>query len=291
MSSDWARLGKDGTLLYRPLVIRNLESRTISVVTITGDLQQAPLKKEQDSREASAELTHFQSTEERTVYLNRSTLMLTGTSYTEADQSWHERCLVGNSPDETFKLVSYYLSDVIIVQQNSVKEAASEYMQWVHVCGRLKRSSRQSPPFVVVYIPDANDPTDDWKLELSSIYMELNDVELEKFSNLPNPYIVNEGSELEPLMMELVCQAYQIRESNRHIWSRDEFAQLHEQLVYSFCDRSRCSFAEVEALGALNSLRKYSGDWHDEMEYPEEILVHVLSKNLARYAASLQHGK
>lgn len=292
MLSDWARLGKDGTLLYRPLTNQYLPNGSISVVTITGNLQQPPLNTDTDTQRAAADLSFFQSTAQITVYLNRSTLESFSTPDTKNDEYWREIGLIGNSPDDLFKLVSYYLSDVIIVQHDSVREAATEYMEWARVCRRLKRSSRQSPPYVLVYIRDGHVSIDDWNRELSSIYINVNDVRLEKFTeNLSNPCITPVGADLEALTMELASQAYEVRQSNRHVWSNDEFTKLHEQLVHSFCDGSRSSFAEVDALSALSTLRESSRDWKDEMDYSDEIVVHLLSSNLARYAVNLQHGE
>ena len=156
MTFEWARAGTNGTIWHRPLVHHQMRDTGISLVTVGGDLRLGLLS-DNTGHPRSAEMTLFKVTAAFDLYINRSDFTNSFTYSPKSDSEWQQSTLRGRSLDELFKSVSYFLSDIIVIQQHHVEQAVEEYLEWIRVCRSLKRTRRQIPPFSLIYMANTSD--------------------------------------------------------------------------------------------------------------------------------------
>lgn len=289
MFFDWARVGTDGTIEYRPLVQQDSNDKGSSWITVVGDSRQG-LPSNHVGLSRSAVVSSFDTTTEVPIYINMCDFRSSFSHSVDLGSDWQQSKLYDKSPDEFFKEVSYFLSDIIVIQYHQIEYAVDEYLEWIRICHSLKRTRWQTPPFTLVYVADA--PAEEWRVILSRRYIQRDGLSFEQYSeNLPHPLFI---SNLECLKRTIVCltgEARKLRGFNRHIWSGDDFSKLHACAAEMFCRVEHYSFDDVEVLVPLKPLVAASQCLLEATGHPEEVTISVLSCNLARYALGGDHGE
>ncbi|KAL9005864.1 MAG: hypothetical protein Q9188_001372 [Gyalolechia gomerana] len=283
MIFEWARAGTDGTLWHRPLVHHQRRETGISLVTVGGDLRQGLLKNN-TSHPRSAVIALFKVTAAFDLYINQSDFTALANSPPKSGSKWQQGTLRGTSPDEFFKSVSYFLSDIIVIQHHHIEQAVEEYLEWIRVCRNLKRTRRQIPPFSLIYV--ASTSAEVWRATLARKFAQTKmGVSFEQYSkNLPHPLFVSSLQCLRDTTMCLVSESQKLRQIHRHLWSKDEFSKLQVRAGEIFSRSSQLSFDEVEVLVPLEPFKAAIGCLLGMKNLPQEIAISVISCNLARYA-------
>lgn len=280
-----------------------------ALITIEEDLNsRGPWREIVNSRPKphSAIFNSLELEEESRVLLNRIILSNVDEAKPDNHLGQQEYLVTNIKPSCFLRVVSYMVSDVILIQGTTIKEAADRYSEWLESC-RLSielnsdHPGRQSKPFAVVMAGQGMKVVAA-KAYILSKYCEAYGVEPQVYHDLERSLfagliVVAEREEPKQVLASVVSQSLRSRKMNRHLWSIQELTCLLQYAIDIFSGDGTKLYNSVHALSPWANLKDARDKLWPELlknqqfcNSPKKFQIKLFSRCLSRYAVGCAHG-
>lgn len=223
-------------------------------------------------------------------------------------QSSHREYLVIDIEPQCFlRVTSYMVSDMILIQESTIEQAADRYLEWLESCTISIKCNDDFPdrhlkPYVVITAEQAPD-TVNVKALISAKYCEAQGVGSQVYLDLERSLFADlifiaESDKLNQVLASVAEKCMYLRHQNRHLWSTTERLCLLENAISIFSGNGTGPYNSVQTLSSWNDLQIARDTLWPEMLsrselacFPKKFQITIFSRCLSRYAAGCAHGK